>query len=144
MVTGIADASPTFLSYIFTILSDNDSSRMLHIISKRRPLKISDFRTPKRYYERIAKLKKAHLITDKKKNRKHTAEDKTKTNYELTDLGLAVNDSLLTLRRAANVHWGLRAIDAVDGRMPCEERNKLIEKLIHDETIRKILLQKNT
>ena len=55
-----------------------------------------------------------------------------------------MNDSLPTLRRAANVHWGLRAIDAVDGRMPCEERNKLIEKLIHDETIRKILLQKNT
>ena len=144
MVTGIADASPTFLSHIFTILSDNDSSRMLQIISKGRPLKISDFRTPKRYYERIAKLKKAHLITDKKKDRKYMAEDKTKTNYELTELGLAVNNSLLTLKRAANVHWGLRAIDVLDERMPYEERNKLIEKLIHDETIRKILLQKNT
>jgi hypothetical protein len=36
---------------------------------------------------------------------------------------------------------GVRATDALDERMPGEERNKIIEKLIHDETIRKILLQ---
>ena len=47
----------------------------------------------------------------------------------------------MILRRAEDLHLNLEAIDALDESMPHEELNKLIEKLIPDEFIRKILLK---
>ena len=59
----------------------------------------------------------------------------------LTDLGVSVYGILMILRRAEDLHLNLEAIDALDESMPHEELNKLIEKLIPDEFIRKILLK---
>ena len=99
--------------------------------------KINTLGTRKRYYERLSKIRKAHLIIKKKDRSK--GDDIS--NYELTDLGSSLYESLLTLRRAANLRWRLNAIDVLDDRVPIEERIKLIQAIIPDETIRKILLK---
>jgi hypothetical protein len=125
-----AAAPKDLLSNIFSILSDEDSVNMLEMIFEHRQPRIGDFGTRKRYYERMARLKKAHLIT-KKEN----------IGYELTVLGSSLYESFLTLQRAKNLLWNLKAIDDLD-EVPNEELKKLIETLIPDEAIRKILLEK--
>ena len=127
------------LSNIFSILSDEDCVKMLQMIFEHRQPRIGDFGTRKRYYERMARLKKAHLIT-KKKNIGY--QIKKEPGHELTDLGSILYESLLTLKHAKNLLWNLKAIDALDEEVPIEERKKLTEALIPDEAIRKILVEK--
>jgi Fe2+ or Zn2+ uptake regulation protein len=136
---------------IFSILSDAGCVKILDMIYEHRQPKIRNLGTRKRYYERIAKLTRAHLITKKKRNGKHQQQQqqqqqqqKTPANkfgYELTDLGVSVYGILRILRRAKDLHMNLEAIDALEESIPHEELNKLIEKLIPDESIRKILLK---
>jgi Fe2+ or Zn2+ uptake regulation protein len=136
---------------IFSILSDAGCVKILDMVYEHRQPKIRDLGTRKHYYDRIAKLTKAHLITKKKRNGKQQLQQqqqkqqqKTPANkfgYELTDLGVSVYGILRILRRAQDLRMNLEAIDALDESMPHEELNKLIEKLIPDESIRKILLK---
>ena len=56
-------------------------------------------------------------------------------------MGLTVYGIVMILRRAEDLRMNLEAIDALDENMPHEELNKLIETLIPDEVIRKILLK---
>jgi hypothetical protein len=124
---------------ILSILSDVGCVKILDMVYEQRQPKISD----------ITKLTKAQLITKEKKNGKQhqqqqQKQQKTTANeygYELTDLGLSVYGILMILRRAEDLRMNLEAIDALDESMPHEELNKLIEKLIPDESIRKILLK---
>ena len=126
-----AAAPKDLLSNIFSILSDEDSVKILEMIFEHRQPRIGDFGTRKRYYDRMTRLKKAHLIT-KKKN----------IGYELTLLGSTLYESFLAIQRAKNLLWNLKALDALD-EVPNEERKKLIEALIPDEAIRKILFEKH-
>jgi hypothetical protein len=137
---------------IFSILSDAGCVKILDMVYEHRQPKIRDLGTRKRYYERIAKLTRTHLITKKKRNGKQQLQQqqqqqqqkKTPANkfgYELTDLGVSVYGILRILRRAKDLHMNLEAIDALEESIPHEELNKLIEKLIPDESIRKILLK---
>ena len=134
-----SDAAPpkSSITNIYSILSDEDCVKLLQMISEHRQPKISNLGTRKRYYERLSKIREAHLIIKKKDRSK--GDDLS--NYELTDFGSSLYDSLLTLRRAANLRWSLKAIDALDDRVPIEERIKLIQTLIPYEAIRKILLK---
>jgi hypothetical protein len=138
-VSADAGAPETSFAYICRILSDNDSFKMLQMIFERRQLRISDFGSRKRYYDRMAKLRKSHLIT-KKKNYDH--KTKYGTGLELTDLGSAIYVSLLFFKRAEKLYWNLKAIDMLEDEVPVKERNKIIEGLIPDEAIRKILLER--
>lgn len=142
-----AESSPNAsVQRILSILSDVGCVKILDIIYDHRQPKTRDLGTRKRYYERITKLTKAQLITKEKKNGKQQQQQKQKTTaneygYKLTDLGVSVYGILMILRRAEDLHMNLEAIDALDESMPDEELNKLIEKLIPDEFIRKILLK---
>ena len=78
----------------------------------------------------------------KKKTKKERKDDGT--SLELTEVGSAVYESLVTLGHVGNLRLSLKVMDALDKKMPHEELNKLIETLIPDEAIRKILLQNNT
>jgi hypothetical protein len=134
---------------IFSILSDVGCIKILDMVYEQRQPKKSDIGSRKRYYERITKLTKAQLITREKKNgnqqqQQQQKQQRTTANeygYELTDLGVSVYGILRILRRAQDLRMNLEAIDALDESMPHEELNKLIEKLIPDESIRKILLK---
>ena len=138
-----ASAPDASIQRIYAILPDAGCVKILEMIYEHRQPKISDLGTRKRYYERMAKLKKAHLIIKKKKNGKQQQQQTTANGYgyELTDLGLTVYGIAMILRRAEDLRMNLEAIDALDENMPHEELNKLIETLIPDEVIRKILLK---
>jgi hypothetical protein len=141
-VANIPDPS---IPRIYSILSDTGCVKILDMIFERRQPKVKDLGTRKRYYEKIARLTKAHLITENKiGGKQQQQEQQTKANedgYELTDWGLSVYGILLLLRRAHDLRIKLEAIDTLDESMPPEALNNLIEELIPDESIRKILLK---
>jgi hypothetical protein len=138
------EAKWAFIPTIYSILSDEDCVKLLQMIFEHRQPKVSDLSTRKRYYTRLSKLRKAHLIT-KKESSKSMGESGDRlhphqTDYKLTDFGSVIYQSLLILRRADNLSPKLRAIDAFEeSGAPYEELDKLIETLIPDETIRKFV-----
>ena len=117
------------LSEIFSVLSDDDSLRIIQMIFDHRDPKITDFESPKRYYTRLSKLKNALLV--KRKGR----------SYELTAFGLVIYDMIQTVKLAHDLHWKLQVIDAIGDRVPDVERQQIIESLILDKSIRKTLIE---
>jgi hypothetical protein len=87
--------------------------------------------TRKQYYARISALLKTGLIS--RKNRQ----------YNLTSFGKIVYDAQLMIGRAANTFWKLKAIDSFDTehKLPADERNKIINTLIDNQDIIKILVK---
>ena len=135
--TSTASAVP--LSRIYFILSDTDCVKILQMISEDRQPKISDIGSGKRYYDRMRKLKEAHLIIEKRNKRYQTRNG---PGHKITSLGSIVYDTLQTLKRAENLGWILIALDTIPDDNSFKERNKLIEALIPDEDIRRILVKK--
>jgi hypothetical protein len=117
------------LSEIFSVLSDDDSLRIIQMIVDHRDPKITDFESPKRYYTRLSKLKNALII--KRKGR----------SYEMTAFGLVIYDMIQTVRLAHDLHWKLQVIDAIEDRVPDAERRQIIESLIADRSIRRSLTE---
>jgi hypothetical protein len=117
------------LSEIFSVLSDDDSLRIILMIVDHRDPKITDFESPKRYYTRLSKLKNALVI--KRKGR----------SYELTAFGLVIYDMIQTVKLAHDLHWKLQVIDAIEDRVPDVERRQIIESLIADGSIRRSLTE---
>jgi hypothetical protein len=117
------------LSEIFSVLSDDDSLRIIQMIVDHRDPKITDFESPKRYYTRLSKLKNALII--KRKGR----------SYELTAFGLVIYDMIQTVKLAHDLHWKLQVRDAIEDRVPDVERRQIIESLIADRSIRRSLTE---
>jgi hypothetical protein len=121
-------------SDIFSLLRDEDCVKMLQTIIEHRHPTIGDFGTRKRYYDRLLKLKRAHLIVKKNALRK---------GYEITPLGAIIYEGLLTLRRAESLHLNFQALDALNETVPADELDKMMETLIPDEALRKLLRAKH-
>ena len=138
-VATTSTASAVSLSRIYFILSDPVCVKMFQMISEDRQPKVSDIGSSKRYYDRMRKLKEAHLIIDKKNKSYQTRNG---PGHKITSLGSIVYDTLQTLKRAENLRWILLALDAIPDDTYFKERSKLIEALIPDEDIRKILVKK--
>jgi hypothetical protein len=119
----------TSLSEIFSVLSDDDSLRIIQMIVDHHDPKITDFESPKRYYTRLSKLKNALIV--RKKGR----------SYELTAFGSIIYDIIQTVKLAHDLHWKLQVIDAIGDRVPDVERQQIIESLIPDKSIRKTLIE---
>jgi hypothetical protein len=117
------------LSEIFSVLSDDDSLRIIQMIVDHRDPKIADFESPKRYYTRLSKLKNAQIVKRKGGS------------YELTAFGSVIYDIIQTVKLAHELHWKLQVIDAIGDRVPNAERQQIIESLIPDKSIRKTLIE---
>jgi hypothetical protein len=117
------------LSEIFSVLSDDDSLRIIQMIVDHRDPKITDFESPKRYYTRLSKLKNALIVRRKGRS------------YELTAFGSVIYDIIQTVKLAHELHWKLQVIDAIGDRVPDMERRQIIESLIPDKSIRKTLIE---
>jgi hypothetical protein len=133
MALGTPDSSlgtnDTSLSCIFSVLSDNDSLKIIDTIAGRQQdLKIGDFDTPKRYYSRLSKLKKASVI--RKKGR----------SYALTSFGSILYNTIQTVKQAHGLQWKLEVLDAIDESLPHTERQSIIESLIPNKLMRNILI----
>ncbi|HET7149482.1 MAG TPA: hypothetical protein VFI73_13405 [Candidatus Nitrosopolaris sp.] len=89
--------------------------------------------TRKQFYSRMSALQKTGLII--RKNRQ----------YVPTSLGSIVYDAQMMLGRAANTFWKLKAIDSLDTeqKLPTDERNKIINTLIDNQDILKILVKQS-
>jgi len=87
--------------------------------------------TRKQFYSRMSALQKTGLIS--RKNRQ----------YVLTSLGLIVYDSQLMIGKATNAYWKLKAIDSLETehKLPADERNKIINTLVDNQDIIKILVK---
>ena len=83
----------------------------------------------KEYYSRMSRLMKTGLV--KRKNGKHF----------LTAFGKVVYDAQVTIRKAVESYWKLKAIDSIDlsDEITVKERDKLIQTLLDDVEIREIL-----
>ena len=89
--------------------------------------------TRKQFYSRISALQKTGLIS--RKNRQ----------YVLTSLGMIVYDSQLMIGKATNAYWKLKAIDSLETehKLPADERNKIINTLVDNQDIIKILVKQS-
>ena len=89
--------------------------------------------TRKQYYSRISALMKTGLISRKDRQ------------YMLTSLGKIVYDAQLMIGRATNTIWKLKAIDSIETehKLPADERNKIINTLIDNQDIVKILVRQS-
>lgn len=83
----------------------------------------------KQYYSRIQAITEAGLVT--RKNKK----------YCLTSLGKIIYELQITARSALDNYWKLRAIDSFDASE--QEQEQVIEKLIDDENLLKLLARKS-
>ena len=83
----------------------------------------------KEYYSRMSRLMKTGMV--KRKNGKHF----------LTAFGKIVYDAQVTVKKAVESYWKLKAIDSIDlsDEITVKERDKLIHTLLDDVEIREIL-----
>ena len=83
----------------------------------------------KEYYSRMSRLMKTGMV--KRKNGKHF----------LTAFGKIVYDAQVTVKKAVESYWKLKAIDSIDlsDEITVKERDKLIQTLVDDAEIREIL-----
>ena len=83
----------------------------------------------KEYYSRMSRLMKTGMV--KRKNGKHF----------LTAFGKVVYDAQVTVKKAVESYWKLKAIDSIDlsDEITVKERDKLIQTLVDDVEIREIL-----
>jgi hypothetical protein len=92
--------------------------------------------TRKQFYMRMAALKQVGLIS------------RTSGKYRLTSLGLVVRSSLRTIDKGIMFKWALRVLDAAGAGAKQQQqhnlepqiKNILIDNIVTDETIRKILM----
>ena len=134
MALGTPDSSlstnDTSLSCIFSVLSDDDSLKIIDTIaSSQQDLKMGDFDTAKRYYSRLSKLKKATIIRKKGKS------------YALTSFGSILYNTIQTVKQAQGLQWKLEVVDAIDENLPQKERTSIIESLIPNKLMRNILIK---
>ena len=83
----------------------------------------------KEYYTRMSRLMKTGMV--KRKNGKHF----------LTAFGKVIYDAQVTVKKAVESYWKLKAIDSIDlsDEITVKERDKLIHTLLDDVEIREIL-----
>ena len=115
------DKSVLILKTLF--LASGDTSEIL-----RTRLKLGR----KQYYSRMSRLSKAGLVK------------RQKGRYFVTAFGKVIYDAQRLLVSAVKNHWKLKAIDSLkvanDDMLPKEERIKIIELMIGNQQIKKILL----
>ena len=83
----------------------------------------------KEYYSRMSRLMKTGIV--KRKNGKHF----------LTAFGKVVYHAQVTIKKAVESYWKLKAIDSIDlsDEITVNQRDKLIHKLVDDVEIREML-----
>jgi predicted transcriptional regulator len=88
--------------------------------------------TRKQYYSRISRLIQAGLVK------------RQRGKYYLSAFGRVIYDAQGLVATAVKNNWKLKAIDSIgvanDYNIPDEERNKIIDQLISNQKIKKILL----
>ena len=118
---------------ILEAISDVKSLRLFNTIATKggnsEDLSVQLKLSRKEYYSRMSRLMKTGIV--KRKNGKHF----------LTAFGKVVYDAQVTVKKAVESYWKLKAIDSIDlsDEITVKERDKLIQTLVDDVEIREIL-----
>ena len=116
------------LSDVFSAFADEDALKLFETIAQHQNTNMRDFDTKKKYYSRLTKLKVNSLVK-KKKDR-----------YVLTAFGSSMYQALLHMKKTQYLYWQLQVIDALNGKLQGDQLKEMIESLIPEGEIRKILL----
>src|SRR5581483_10062713 len=118
---------------ILGAIADEGSLELFKLISKEsgdsEALRAKIKLTRKQYYSRLFKLTQSGLVK-RKENR-----------YVLTALGRVVHDCEETISNGLANYWKIKAIDSIDlaDGIPNDEQRRLLEMLIKDQDLKKIL-----
>jgi predicted transcriptional regulator len=118
---------------ILEAISDVKSLKLFNTIATKggnsEDLSVQPKLSRKEYYSRMSRLMKTGMV--KRKNGKHF----------LTAFGKVVYDAQVTVKKAVESYWKLKAIDSIDlsDEITVKERDKLIQTLLDDVEIREIL-----
>jgi hypothetical protein len=120
---------------ILDAIRDSKSLKLFEAISVKglnsEDLSVEPKLSRKEFYSRMSRLIKLGMV--KRKNKKHF----------LTAFGKIVYDGHITIKKAAENDYKLRAIDSMDlsSDITKYERSKLIDSLLDDKKIKEILLR---
>lgn len=123
------------VSEILESICDPKSLKLLQAISvkglKSEDLAVQFRLSRKEFYSRMSRLIKLGMV--KRKNKEHF----------LTAFGEVVFDGFVTIRKAAENDYKLRAIDSINlsSDIAKYERSKMIDSLFEDKKIKEILLR---
>ncbi|MEO9320082.1 MAG: hypothetical protein ABI361_05360 [Nitrososphaera sp.] len=118
---------------ILESISDEGSLELFRLIAREagdsESLRSKIKLTRKQYYSRLFKLTQSGLVKRKENQ------------YVLTALGRVVHDCEETISTGLANYWKIKAIDSIDiaDGTPNEEQRKLLELLIKDQDLKKIL-----
>src|SRR6266513_2621591 len=117
------------IAYALYAISNDKSFALLKTIAITNKLKL----TPKQYYTRISRLRKAHLIR------------KEHGKYYLTAFGIVVYDARMVVENAINNYYKLAAVDSLvfsdsNNMLSLEDRTNIIDSLIEDQQIKQFLI----
>jgi predicted transcriptional regulator len=89
--------------------------------------------TRKQYYSRLSALLKVGLVK------------RESGNYSLTTFGIILYDTQEVIGKAVNQYWKLKAIDSIragNGEVPQEQLDRIIDTLITNQEIKKVLFKR--
>jgi predicted transcriptional regulator len=126
---------PIKLSSVLNAISDDHALELLKLVAtvggSSEVLRSKMNITRKQYYSRLYKLTSCGAVK------------RTDNVYTLTMVGKALYDAQATIESALGSYWKIKAIDSigiVDG-ITVEEQNKLVETLIGNQEIKKVLIK---
>ena len=126
---------PIKLSSVLSAISDDHALELLKLVAtvggSSEVLRSKMNITRKQYYSRLYKLTSCGVVK------------RTDNVYTLTMVGKALYDAQATIENALGSYWKIKAIDSIgiaDG-ITVEEQNKLVETLLGNQEIKKVLIK---
>ena len=120
---------------VVRVIAEEKSWRLFRSIAQgtfdSKSLKSNSKLTRKQYYSRLSRMTRSKLVT------------RRNGGYRLTTFGKIVYEFQLLLENALENQWKLKAIDSLElsKDLPEEERQKLIDTLIEDQSLKQILIK---
>jgi predicted transcriptional regulator len=118
---------------VLKAISDKESLDLLSLVASEGGTSV-DLRgkinlTRKQYYSRLYRLSQSGIIC------------RVGDRYSLTAFGRIVYNSKIIIDNAIENYWKIKAIDSleVSHELPKNEQDKLVEMLIHDQEVKKLL-----
>jgi hypothetical protein len=126
---------PIKLSSVLHAISDDHALELLRLVAtiggSSEVLRSKMSITRKQYYSRLYKLTNCGAVK------------RTDNVYTLTMVGKALYDAQATIESALGNYWKIKAVDSIEivDDIPVEEQNKLIETLLGNQEIKKVLIK---
>jgi hypothetical protein len=120
---------------VVRVIAEEKSWRLFRSIAQgtfdSKSLKSNSKLTRKQYYSRLSRMTRSKLVT------------RRNGGYRLTTFGKIVYEFQLLIENALENQWKLKAIDSLElsKDLPEEERQKLIDTLIEDQSLKQILIK---